>query len=394
MAFWAKFGNDWSMNLAGLLAYNFLTAIFPLLLGVLALGAFVLPDGIIRQVADTLNRALPNAGATAGGLNLNFYDILTKFKQASGLTGLVSLVGLLWTGSNLFGVMENCFSIVFRTKPRNFLEQKVMAIGMIALFAVLAPLSVFAATISGSFNALTKALGDVPGLGLLFSLGGYAVGVLFAFVLFEVIYVVVPNMAIEWKDTWRGALVAAILFEVVNLVFPLYVKSQHGQFGSIALLLAILTFWFWVISLVLLLGAEVNSFAVLGQRAAGGDLPTLLHEVQVHGQMPREGEDADAPPAGHPADPEGKRRHERTRAERAGTGEGTAHPPGDREGATGATAPRGAGRGEAARPARQGPRPESLGRPRGVALVGLLAVLGAVLALLQRVAERNHPLAR
>jgi membrane protein len=330
-AFWAKFSNDWCMNLSGLLAYNFLTAIFPLLLGILALGAFVLPDSVIHPMADKLNSVLP-AGTAAGGpgsLNINFYTILQGFKRASGLTALVSLVGLLWTGSNLFGVMENCFSIVFRTRDRNFLEQKLMALVMILLFAILAPLSVFASTISGSFNALASAAGQVPGLGLVVAIGGYLIGVLFAFVLFFVIYIVVPNMPINPRDAWRGALLAAVLFELVNLVFPLYVKTQHGQFGQFALLLAILTFWFWVISLILLLGAELNSFAALGQRAAGGDLPTMLHDVQVHGAAPREGEDADAPPAGHPVSRQGERRHAATREEKTPTGETAAHPPGD-----------------------------------------------------------------
>ena len=332
-AFFAKFSNDWCMNLAGLLAYNFLTAIFPLLLAILAIGAMILPDSIIRGMATQLNSLTPPGASTsaAGGLDLNFYDILLRFRQASGITLIVSLVGLIWTGANLFGVMENCFSIIFRTRDRDFIHQKLMAICMIAIFAVLAPLSVFASTISGSFNSITHALGNVPGLGFVFGIGGYLIGVLFAFVLFEIIYLVVPNLKIEWKDTWRGALVAAVLFEIVNLVFPFYVKGQHSQFGSFVGLLAILTFWFWVVSLILLLGAEMNSFAALGQRAAGGDLPTVLHDVQVHGKVPREGEDADAPPAGHPVSADGQRRHAETRNEKTATSEKAAHGPQDQD---------------------------------------------------------------
>lgn len=336
-AFGAKFNNDWCLNLAGLLAYNFLTAIFPLLLGILALPALVAPASIIQQLAAKMNAALPPA--LAGQAHINFATILEGFRHASGLTALVSLVGLLWTGANLFGCMENCFSIVFRTRDRGLLQQKLMALVMIVIFAILAPLSVFAATISGSFNALPRA---VPGLGLIVAVGGYLIGVLFAFILFEAIYLIVPNLRIEWKDTWRGALFAAVLFELVNLVFPLYVKTQHGQFGQFALLLAILTFWFWVLSLILLLGAELNSFAALGQRAAGGDLPTLLHAVQVHGRVPRAGEDADAPPPGHPVSARGEQRHAETKEEPATTGEGAAHPPEDPDGR--ALSPDGRGR--------------------------------------------------
>jgi hypothetical protein len=69
-----------------------------------------------------------------------------------------------------------------------------------------------------------------------------------------------------------------------------------SQFGSVAGLLAVLTLWFWVISLILLLGAEVNSYFALGQRAASDDLPGVLHGMKVHGEM-RRGDDAASPQA-------------------------------------------------------------------------------------------------
>jgi membrane protein len=368
-AFWKKFGNDWGMNLAGLLAYNFLTAIFPLLLGILALAALVAPASVIQQLAGKMNTVIP--ASLTSGANINFYTILEGFRKASGITAIISLVGLIWTGSNLFGVMENCFSIIFRTKTRGFIQQKVMSIIMIIIFAILAPLAVVASSISGSVSALTHALGDVPGLGLVFGIGGYAVGVLIAFILFFCIYLVVPNMAVNPRDVWRGALFAAVLFEIVNLVFPLYIRTQHSQFGAFALLLALLTFWFWVISLVLLLGAEMNSFAALGQRAAGGDLPTMLHDVQVHGAVPREGEDADAPPAGHPVSRQGERIHARDRHAGAPTGEGAAHVPGDPDQGD-----------ETGGPTRAAIRTRSnssrIGQQLLVLLAGLLTVLSAV----------------
>ena len=275
-AFWTKFGNDWCMNLAGLLAYNFLTAIFPLILGILALGAYFLPDAIIRQIASMLDAALPS-GTT---LNVNFYTVLQGFHRASGVTAIISLLLLLWTGSNLFGVMENCFSIIYRTRTRGFVQQKLMSVAMLILLAVLAPLAVLASSVIGSASALTHALGALPGFGVLVVIGGYVVGVAIAFVLFFCIYLVVPNRPIDPRDAWPGALFAAVLFEIVNLVFPLYVQQQHSQFGSFALLLAILTFWFWVLSLIIMLGGEMNSFAALGQRAGPGDLPTVVRAAE------------------------------------------------------------------------------------------------------------------
>jgi membrane protein len=293
-----KFGKDWGMNLCSLLAYNFLGAMFPLLLGILALGALVLPADMVRQIGTALNGAIPSAANGATGLNLDFNTVLASFKRASGVTAIASLLALLWTGSSLFGVMENCFSIIYRTKDRDFVWQKLMSIAMIVIFAILTPLSFVASSISGSYQQLSKGLGGLPGMGLLFSVGGFVIGAAFGFVLFLLIYLIVPNVNISWAHAWRGAVVAGVLFEAVSLAFPFYTTHFAGksQFGAVAGLLAVLTLWFWVISLILLLGAEVNSYFALGQRAAGDDLPGVLHGMKVHGEA-RRGEDATTPQA-------------------------------------------------------------------------------------------------
>src|SRR5579884_1293149 len=54
-AFMEKFGKDWSMNLCSLMAYNFLGAIFPLLLGILAIGALFLPASMVQEIGTQLN---------------------------------------------------------------------------------------------------------------------------------------------------------------------------------------------------------------------------------------------------------------------------------------------------------------------------------------------------
>ncbi|HVA25687.1 MAG TPA: YhjD/YihY/BrkB family envelope integrity protein, partial [Chloroflexota bacterium] len=176
-AFVQKFGNDWCTNFAGMLAYNFLGAIFPLLLGILALAALVLPASLVHQVGASLNGAIPSSANGQNGLNLDFNAVLDTFRRASGLAAIIGFAALLWTGSNLFGVMENCFSIIYRTTGRNFIRQKLMSMLMIVIFAVLTPLSFVASSVSGSYQRLTEGLGNIPGLSIVFAAGGYLVGV-------------------------------------------------------------------------------------------------------------------------------------------------------------------------------------------------------------------------
>jgi uncharacterized BrkB/YihY/UPF0761 family membrane protein len=195
-AFMKKFGNDGAMNLCSMLAYNFLGAIFPLLLGVLALSALFLPAPMVQSIGSSLNGAIPTAANGQNGLNIDFNTILASFhgSNASKITTVISFAALLWTGTSLFGVMENCFSLIYRTKDRDFVWQKLMSIAMIVIFAVLTPLSFLASSISGSYKSLSEHFGNLPGVGLLFAAGGFAIGIAFAFALFFLIYVIVPNV--------------------------------------------------------------------------------------------------------------------------------------------------------------------------------------------------------
>src|SRR5579859_6642104 len=59
MTFFKKFGNDWTMNLAGMLAYNLLMTIFPILLAIISiagllLGNFGMQDAVVRNVSTAL----------------------------------------------------------------------------------------------------------------------------------------------------------------------------------------------------------------------------------------------------------------------------------------------------------------------------------------------------
>src|SRR6478609_11399296 len=61
-AFWVKITNDWIFNLSGLLAYNFLFALFPILILVLAITGLALgavAPGTQGLIARNIEQALP-----------------------------------------------------------------------------------------------------------------------------------------------------------------------------------------------------------------------------------------------------------------------------------------------------------------------------------------------
>jgi membrane protein len=257
-----KFNNDWTMNLVAMVSYNALTSFFPLALALLTLLAFI-PSvaGSSQHVAAQFNLILPSDIRT----QIDIANLITQINRRSGLLSVISIVGLLWGGTNLFGSIESAFAIVFRVKTRDIIPQKLMCVLMIFLFTVLVPISFISTFL---MSAATTTLGRIlpqymqgPSALVL----GYVTTLVALFVLFLAIYTVVPNIPMKWRYAWRGTVVASITMTLVNSVFPWYAAHFLGskQYGTAALATAIVTItWFWFFSLILLVGAQVNALAM------------------------------------------------------------------------------------------------------------------------------------
>jgi uncharacterized BrkB/YihY/UPF0761 family membrane protein len=137
-AFWVKITNDWIFNLSGLLAYNFLFAIFPILILVLAITGFVLSNiapGTETLVTDNIVRALP------AGIGSVIVEVVSaRLKASAGWLLVVGLVTALFAGSRLFITLENCFGVIFRLRSRDPLGQNRMAFALLLVYLVLLPL--------------------------------------------------------------------------------------------------------------------------------------------------------------------------------------------------------------------------------------------------------------
>jgi membrane protein len=283
-----KFSNDWSMNMVSLLTYNLLTTIFPLLLAILTAALYVvgsLSPHAFHQVVANMGSALPS-GLTAA---ININNLQKNLVHITGPLALISVAGLVWGGSNLFSSMENVFSIFFRTKGRDFLPQKLMAVGMVVILAILLPLSLAASSLVTADSSVFQAVLPAP-FRIVPSIVGPLTSLFVLWVLFLMIYLVVPNTRVPFRNAWPGAVAAAILFALFDLLFPLYFKlflHGNGKYGAVAASLVVLVAWLWFFALITVIGAQINAVA-MGIKPTRYDLPgTLVREYEQEMASPR-----------------------------------------------------------------------------------------------------------
>lgn len=278
--FFKKFKNDWSHHLAQALAFSLITAIVPI--AILLLAFVVNFIGSLDSKAETqlinhLTKAFPAQFPSGDVLT----SALHKLSSASGLLTFIAILTALLFGSRLFTLMEVCFDVIYRLKPRPGMKKNVVAIVMLVVFVILIPILVLAATVPDLvFSILQNTPINTSG-NFLSRLGGIVSSLLVSFLLFEAFYVFIPNRGEHVSNfmnsarkSWLGAAVAAVALQIMLLLFPLYVQFfTKGYTGQIALVLVLLAF-FYLFALIILLGAEVNAFFVEGIRPAQTDLMT------------------------------------------------------------------------------------------------------------------------
>ena len=95
-------------------------------------------------------------------------------------------------------------------------------------------------------------------------------------------FVIVPNQHISFRDSWFGALLAAVAVQAYLQLFPFYATHfLSGYTGTVGFAI-IFIFFFYYFGVILLAGAEINAFYAQGKRALPDNLAVLVHDV-THG---------------------------------------------------------------------------------------------------------------
>jgi membrane protein len=250
--FFQKVLADQMPNLAALLAWGTLSAILPLLLGILAVAGLVLRDQQrLDQVYNAIAGALPAAAEP-------ITSVLDGMRQSAASVGMIAIALLLINGSSFFSNMASVFNQAYHVQGRNMVVERLIGLGMLIVTAAILIVSTLAAGLS---SLVSNVPGMLPVGPLAGQVVGWSVSIISAFVLFLLLYRILPNARQTWHSVVPGALLASVLFLVLTQVFPLYValfppNHAYAFFG----VFLVLTFWLYLLGLVLVLGAELNAF--------------------------------------------------------------------------------------------------------------------------------------
>ncbi|MDY6912386.1 MAG: YihY/virulence factor BrkB family protein [Chloroflexota bacterium] len=253
-----EFLTDNCTHLSASISYYAFFSIFPLTLAFISILGILSSDPEVEiKVIDTVGKILP----------VSSEDITSTIRSVSGTwgaTGIVAIIGLLWGGSAVFNAIRKSLNAAWGVRtPRPFLVERLMELSMMMGVGILLLLSfgITAAVHIAQNFSVTFVGSSFFGGDFFWNAMLVLLTTVLTFVTILVLYRLVPNTRVRWRDIWGGALLAAAGFEGVKQVFVWYATTYAHYnliYGSVGTIIALMV-WIYFSAVIFLFCAKLTS---------------------------------------------------------------------------------------------------------------------------------------
>jgi len=258
---------DNCLGQAAQLSFYFLLALFPFLLFLTALLAYVPIPDLMEKIFDLLRAIIPGEALIL--VQDNVENLVTH--QRGGLLSF-GIVMALWSSSSaITAVMETLNLAYDVVEGRPFWKVRGLAILLTILLSVLL-VTAMALLVFGPY--LGHWVASQFGLGYVFQVAWALVRwvfiVVFLVLAMGLIYSIAPDVEQHWKWLTPGSIFSVIAIIGVSLAFSYYVDnfgSYNDTYGSIGAVI-VLMLWMYFVGFLILVGGEIN--AEIEHAAASG----------------------------------------------------------------------------------------------------------------------------
>jgi membrane protein len=176
---------------------------------------------------------------------------------------VLSFLVLAFGATNVFAELQDSLNTIWEVTPKpgraavwDFIRQRMLSFGMVMAICFLLLVSLVFTTVLEALQAYLAG-SALAAQAQLWKLANAAISFVVVFLLFLLIYKVLPDVTLRWRDVAVGALLTAFLFTVGRHLIGQYlgragVGQRYGAGGSLVALLV----WVYYSAQILLLGAE------------------------------------------------------------------------------------------------------------------------------------------
>ena len=255
------FNEDKVPRLAAAIAYSTLFSIAPLFIVLIAIaGAFIGSHSQVqKQLVDQVAKV---AGAGAGDAVRQIVEASFNKPRQGAIAQTIGWIAFAFGASGLFASLQGSLNSIWHVESTKggwlrMVRDRAASFGMILIVGFLLVLTVVANSVIAFVSThFASALPQVANP-VVITVAYEIVTLIILTVVFALIYKVLPDVNVAWRDVFIGAAATAVLFMIGQALILLYltkagVGSAYGAAGSVMVVLL----WIYYSAIILLLGAE------------------------------------------------------------------------------------------------------------------------------------------
>jgi membrane protein len=252
------FSDDKALKFSAALSYYTIFSLAPLLLLLISLVGFFLGEEAIRgHLFGEINGLLGNEASAQ-------IQEIVKNMELTGKTTTALIIGIITLiigATTVFGEIQDSINIIWRVKAKpkrgwlKLIKDRLLSSSLIIGLGFLLIVSL---TINGALQAMNAWLmGYFPDVTVvIFNIINVIISFVVITLLFGVIFKILPDVKIAWKDVRAGAFFTACLFMLGRFLIGLYIEkagtaSTYGAAGSLIIILV----WVYYTAAILYFGA-------------------------------------------------------------------------------------------------------------------------------------------
>lgn len=262
----SEFLSDNGMKLSASLSYYTIFSLGPVLIIMISLaGIFFGKEAVRGKLFYQINGLVGNEAA------LQIQDIIQNIEETQMSTSgaVLGIIALIIGATGVFAEIQDSINYIWSLKAKPKKGWLKLIINRLISFSLVVSFG-FVLLVSLAVHALMDLLHDKlsrlfdSGMVIIFQSVNYVI--LFAVIstLFAIIFKVLPDGTIRWKDAYVGAIFTAMLFLIGKFLISFYLGSSDigATYGAAASMIIILL-WVYYSSIILFFGAEFTKVYTL-----------------------------------------------------------------------------------------------------------------------------------
>jgi membrane protein len=259
-----------TLQMAAALAYYFVLSLFPALILLSAVVAYLPIPDLFNQALAVMARFLP--GDSMGLVRRVLSDVITPNR---GTFLSVGILGTLWAASGGFSAAIEALNIAYEVDDdRPFWKTKPLALGLAFMTGALLLIALSVMVVGPRFGEWLAGRVHLSGLFvLLWPYIHWTIAVGFTVLAVEALYYMAPNVKQRFLATLPGAVLAVSCWIGLSYLLGIYFRqfaNFNKTYGTLGAAIALMVWLYWT-GFAMLVGAELN--AELAKISREGKLP-------------------------------------------------------------------------------------------------------------------------